>query len=262
MAQHVEPLLRGLQGEHLDFLSDNVSPAPFPEGVVGMLEAVTHDDCHAALIALIRWASLFQYLIQTPVTDLVLRSRLEKMGVENPTEWHRYQKGLKQSTYSLDAYIDPGENCKAHSPDSITKPRFLRGYPVKPVARRTTRISDDPEDHLPYPMTETNKSAPRPIAPIECVPSPQSAFGLKWDCDPKVLSDKLYAFVIALNFDKIESWATSVGLDRDTKEYRNVRTKTGVRLMWRYFNESPVLWGLFSLEQGRDLGFPYAVRII
>ena len=84
MAQHVEPLLRGLQGDHLDFLSHNVSPAPFPEGVVGMLEAMQKDDCLAAMNALIRWANQFLYMIQTPISGAVLRARLEDMGVQNP----------------------------------------------------------------------------------------------------------------------------------------------------------------------------------
>ena len=65
MAQHAEPLVRGLRGEHMDFFSLNVSPAPFPEGVAGMVEAAWKDDGLAAVTALKRWVYQFYYMLRT-----------------------------------------------------------------------------------------------------------------------------------------------------------------------------------------------------
>ena len=81
----------------------------------------------------------------------------------------------------------------------------MRGFPVRSFPHRKASISTEEEDHLPYLMTNLNKAAARPIAPIECVPCPQSAFRTKWDCDRDELKEKLRAFSVALIDDKIEA---------------------------------------------------------
>ena len=241
MAQHVEPLLRGLKGDHVDFLSFNVSPAPFPEGVVGFLEAWEHDDCLVAMTALVRWADQFLYLLQNPIRDAVLKSKLLKMGYKEPTEWDRYLLGVPHTTYSLEVYHHEETRRGASKyRTNVTQPGWFRGFGVKPVAKPTVGISDDQKDHDPFPQTCYNKKGARPVAPIECVPSPQSAFGLKWDCCPEDLAERLKILTRNLNFDKMEAWASEkLGFDRQTTAFDRAQSKASMRLLWRYLSEAP-----------------------
>ena len=70
-------------------------------------------------------------------------------------------------------------------------------------------------------MTVFNRGAARPIAPIECVPSPQAAFGMKWDCDRAEMARRLKALRLALSTASIDAWLNSIGLSAPTGGYLN-----------------------------------------
>jgi hypothetical protein len=213
MAQHAEPLMRGLRGGHKEYFSLNVSPAPFPEGVAGMMEAAWKDDGLAAVNALKRWTYTFLFMIRKRVEEPVMRARLEAMGYQDPTEFDRYVEGIESHIlYTMDVYDDPRRNRPATSRRTFNKPGFTRGFAVRPHTATKPSITPEGEDHEPYPLTDFNKDKPRPTAPIECVPSPQSAFGLEWDCNRAELEGRLRTLGMQLNFDKVDGWMNTEGI--------------------------------------------------
>jgi hypothetical protein len=192
--------------------------------------------------------------MQNKVADPVLQEKLTNMGCgESPTEWDRYRMGVRCSSYSLATYTTDHSDEKNITRKRVGRPGSLRGFPVRPGPSRTAKISDAQEDHNPYPKEGNLSAAPRPIAPIEGLPSPQSAFGMKWDCDTEQLSDKLKALIASLNSDKINGWAFSIGFTRDSRKFE----RESMRLLWRYLNESPAMREIFQVPTGRDMGFPY-----
>ncbi len=226
MAQLVEPMMRGFLGEHAVFLLYNTAPGPFPEGVPGVLEAWATDDCHQAMSAIVRWAVQFLYMIQNEVEDPVLKQKLMDLGCGNaPTEWDRYRLGVRCSSYTLTVYDSDHPNTTSTTRKNVKRPGFLRGYAVKPSPAPTAKISDAQEDHDPYPKAGNRPTAPRLVAPIEGLPSPQSAFGMRWDCEPEKLAIKLRALIATLNSDKLTGWEVSAGIAGDPTRFEKASMK-------------------------------------
>ena len=174
------------------------------------------------------------------------------MRGDPPTEWGRYRLGVRCSSYSLVVYDFDHRDAQNITRMAVSRPGLLRGFAVKPGPSPTARISDDQEDHNPFPKEGNYASVPRPIALIEALPSPQSAFGMKWDCDTELLSGKLKALIASLNSDRLTGWATSVGIASDPKKFE----RAGMQLLWRYLNESTTTQDIFQVPRGRDMGFP------
>ena len=86
---------------------------------------------------------------------------------------------MQQPQYTLDVYRSPQRTNDATGQLTFTKPGFHRGFAVRSLPGAKAIISEEEADHEPFPMTALNRGAARPIAPIECVPSPQAFFGMK-----------------------------------------------------------------------------------